>query len=357
MDLEDIKMLTKSQILSKDTLQEIFEEEGVNRVELLINLSARAKELKIKSEFEEFKKAFEKEINAFKKAQQEKALQEVQQQEQAKHTYMFFTDEDDVSTSNTGEWTIDESGIYYYWGSTKIYACYYPVAIAKRFVNVESNKEEWELAWWKDNEKRTIKVARSVAMSATKIVQLSDYGFPVTSENARNLVRYLSEYEKFNTNVSLYGDYREQLYESVFDKMFFDTMFANDGKVKDELNSIINPNYIIDYNNIFNTQYEVDEYLNIYIIGVKNKNQPNYGIPDFVLGIRKFAFSNLNALKDVIIKDGVKFIEEGAFKDSNNIFSYAGLLIVQPFIPLLKDIIPQLLPKCNEECLSILNSL
>ena len=62
MDLEDIKMLTKSQILSKDTLQEIFEEEGVNRVELLINLSARAKELKIKSEFEEFKKAFEKEI-------------------------------------------------------------------------------------------------------------------------------------------------------------------------------------------------------------------------------------------------------------------------------------------------------
>lgn len=201
MDLEDIKMLTKSQILSKDTLQEIFEEEGVNRVELLINLSARAKELKIKSEFEEFKKAFEKEINAFKKAQQEKALQEVQQQEQAKHTYMFFADEDDVSTSNTGEWTIDESGIYYYWGSTKIYACYYPVAIAKRFVNVESNKEEWELAWWKDNEKRTIKVARSVAMSATKIVQLSDYGFPVTSENARNLVRYLSEYEKFNTSL------------------------------------------------------------------------------------------------------------------------------------------------------------
>ena len=52
MDLEDITMLTKSQILSKDTLQEIFEEEGVNRVELLINLSARAKELKIKSEFE-----------------------------------------------------------------------------------------------------------------------------------------------------------------------------------------------------------------------------------------------------------------------------------------------------------------
>ena len=32
-------------------------------------------------------------------------------------------------------------------------------------------------------------------------------------------------------------------------------------------------------------------------------------------------------------------------------------LIVQPFIPLLKDIIPQLLTKCNEECLSMLLQL
>ena len=80
--------------------------------------------------------------------------------------------------------------------------------------------------------------------------------------------------------------------------------------------------------------YEVDEYLNIYIIGVKNKNQPNYVIPDFVLGIRKFAFSNLNALKDVIIEDGVKFIEEGAFKDSNNI---ASLRLAQTIDVIEKD--------------------
>ena len=44
-----------------------------------------------------------------------------------------------------------------------------------------------------------------------------------------------AEYEKFNTNVSLYGDYREDLHESIFENLFFETMYTSDKLVKDEL--------------------------------------------------------------------------------------------------------------------------
>lgn len=44
-----------------------------------------------------------------------------------------------------------------------------------------------------------------------------------------------SEYEKFNTNVSLYGDYREDLHESIFENLFFETMYTSDKLVKEEL--------------------------------------------------------------------------------------------------------------------------
>ena len=44
-----------------------------------------------------------------------------------------------------------------------------------------------------------------------------------------------SEYEKFNTNVSLYGDFREDLYESIFENLFFETMYSSDVLVKEQL--------------------------------------------------------------------------------------------------------------------------
>ena len=44
-----------------------------------------------------------------------------------------------------------------------------------------------------------------------------------------------AEYEKFNTNVSLYGDYREDLHESLFENLFLETMYTSDKLVKEEL--------------------------------------------------------------------------------------------------------------------------
>jgi len=44
-----------------------------------------------------------------------------------------------------------------------------------------------------------------------------------------------SEFEKFSTSVSLYGDYREDLHESVFENLFLETMFSSDHLVKAEL--------------------------------------------------------------------------------------------------------------------------
>ena len=44
-----------------------------------------------------------------------------------------------------------------------------------------------------------------------------------------------SEYEKFNTNVSLFGDYREELHGNIFENLYFETMFEKDSQYKKEL--------------------------------------------------------------------------------------------------------------------------
>ncbi|MBQ3308123.1 MAG: hypothetical protein IJG68_08050 [Bacilli bacterium] len=41
-------------------------------------------------------------------------------------------------------------------------------------------------------------------------------------------------YETFNTQVSLFGDYREDFHESVLENLYYDTMFPTDNLVKEE---------------------------------------------------------------------------------------------------------------------------
>lgn len=74
-----------------------------------------------------------------------------------------------------------------------------PIFITNRGINPKTQKETVELSWIRDNEWKFVEVDRSDICKHTKIVDLSDYGFPVTSDSAKQITSYLQAYEAVNS--------------------------------------------------------------------------------------------------------------------------------------------------------------
>ena len=69
--------------------------------------------------------------------------------------------------------------------------CSTPVIISKRLVSIETNEEKLEIAFLKDKKWHRQIVQRSTLFQNRTIIQLSDIGINVTSENSKFLVRFL----------------------------------------------------------------------------------------------------------------------------------------------------------------------
>src|SRR5690606_36666268 len=96
------------------------------------------------------------------------------------------------------QWTINENGI---WQDTKngpICACPVPVILTQRLKNVDTGEEKVELAFYRDREWHRIKAERATVFNRTSIIQLTNKSLPVSSETAKDLVRYLTDLEREN---------------------------------------------------------------------------------------------------------------------------------------------------------------
>lgn len=101
---------------------------------------------------------------------------------------------------DTGTWHTDEGGIYGYNPLTmmEMQICPHPIMPVMRLVNVDTNNEKLQIAYKKGGNWRNVVVEKNLIASANKIVALSDCGIAVTSENAKSIVRYLSDVENLN---------------------------------------------------------------------------------------------------------------------------------------------------------------
>lgn len=97
-----------------------------------------------------------------------------------------------------GSFRADKTGVYEFtpYGVNRI--LFHPIMPVKRLTNVETKKQKIILAYKKGLDWVELPVDRSVVSSASKIIALADYGVSVTSENAKSLVRFLSELENRN---------------------------------------------------------------------------------------------------------------------------------------------------------------
>ena len=80
----------------------------------------------------------------------------------------------------------------------QVTASFVPVVISRRFHNLDTGLEKVELSFYRDNHWKNVVASRSVAFNRNSILRLADSGFPVTSNNAGDLIAYLSDFEQAN---------------------------------------------------------------------------------------------------------------------------------------------------------------
>lgn len=161
----------------------IFEiEDGVERTQYIEALRNTARQLKRVTEFNNIYKSF--------------VLDYAQRQRQ-KGSKTAFTDQ--PLELVCGEWTANDLGvrtIRYDKNAMPmtLQACSHPILPVEILKNVDTATERITLAYFKSAAWQQITVDRNVCANTNKIVDaLSQFGIEVTSDNAKNLVRYISD--------------------------------------------------------------------------------------------------------------------------------------------------------------------
>ena len=78
--------------------------------------------------------------------------------------------------------------------------CTHPIIPTKRYINIETQTESLEISFKREYWK-SVMVERGKLASASTIVQLADHGVSVTSESARQMVKYLSYVDDLNRDI------------------------------------------------------------------------------------------------------------------------------------------------------------
>lgn len=226
---------TAEDIISPDILDEIFAEEDIiTQARLILEYQERARELKVKLKFDKMVAAYEKAYKEIAKERKEKEAEErANILRGSVNGFTNFTLPEDAEFSNIhcGAWIADDNGIYSPISNPpyEIRACYHSILPIRRLINAETGEEKLVIAFKRNYIWKTIVIQKDIVCSASKIVQLSNLGVCVNSENARALVKYLTDVESLNDDfigitqsTSKLGWHNEDFLPFDSDKIVFD---------------------------------------------------------------------------------------------------------------------------------------
>lgn len=157
-------------------------EDDVERTQYIEGLRMAARQLKRASEFNNVLKAFQMDY-------------EQRQRQTGNRTH--FTEQ--PLELDCGEWEATDRGVRTFrcdknFARVPVIACSHPILPVEILKNVDTATERITLAYFKSASWQTITVDRAVCANVNKIVDaLSQFGIEVTSDNAKNLVRYISD--------------------------------------------------------------------------------------------------------------------------------------------------------------------
>lgn len=180
----------KESILSEEVFVEIFEQEDeILKARMLLSCQERAKDLGVKQAFDDLVKAYKRVEKSVRKENATRSLLE---------NWTNFTGP--YENMMCGAWIAGDKGISTFNKdyTNEVLACYHPILPVKRMKNLETGEEQLLIAYKRNRSWKEITVPKDIISSASKIVSLSKLGVAVTSENAKLLVKYLSDVENLN---------------------------------------------------------------------------------------------------------------------------------------------------------------
>ena len=136
-------------------------------------------------------------------------LKATQLQKQADSNKTSFTDA--PLQLNCGKWVANDLGVVLYDVNNQgltvtTTACPHPIMPVERYINLDTDTEKIKLSFFKDGRWRDFTVDCGVVFNKSSISQLADRGVLVTSESAKDLVKYLSEVVSLNAQeIPLYN--------------------------------------------------------------------------------------------------------------------------------------------------------
>lgn len=189
--MEPLDRLDKNSILEEGIFQELFDQEDeIKKARLMIALADRAEELGVKTKFNTILRAYKRVDREMRKQDHSPSLVE---------NWTNFTGPYD--NMRCGLWIASDKGVYAQKeGGLEDVACYHPILPIERLKNLETGDEQLKLAYKRNNRWEEIIVPKDLVATASKITALSKRGVAVTSENAKLLVRFLSDVENMNDN-------------------------------------------------------------------------------------------------------------------------------------------------------------
>ena len=131
---------------------------------------------------------------------------------------------------DSGDWIANDYGISRPGTYGEEIACPHPVMPVERLVNIDTNIVKMKLAYCNgDRRWKEIIVDKSILASRQKVVQLSDQGIEVTSENSGAFVKYMSDVCTLNykeipekKSVSRLGYIQDEGFSPYVDNLVFD---------------------------------------------------------------------------------------------------------------------------------------
>ena len=100
----------------------------------------------------------------------------------------------------SGKYICDEYGIRYTGRmGEEIEVCSHPIMPVQRIINMDTGEEKLQLAFCRGRSSwRTLIAGKDTTASSQRIISLAKNGIAVTSENSKELVKYLSDLESIN---------------------------------------------------------------------------------------------------------------------------------------------------------------
>lgn len=198
--MRPLKEYDHESILSDELLEEvIFEQDEIKKARLLISIEDYIDEY-IEPSHKGTHDKFKKLVRAYRKV--DKVIEEQNKHPQKlQDNYTNFGYFENGMEYYCGQWIADQDGVRTYNFIGEVLACYHPILPIKRLKNLETGEEQIELAYRRNNKWYTQKVAKTIISSASQITKLSAFGIAVTSENAKYLVKYLSDIENMNEHI------------------------------------------------------------------------------------------------------------------------------------------------------------